>query len=664
MFFERVSAMLGGNVDRSLIARSTVIQPYRARPDDKKYVAQIESRLREFVAPQDLTSHLRLLAAFRALRSRVQKEDGSAPPTYKASMMDESPPTELNNANGFLWAKFVTRALYRFDLYVRQVLSTLPQVKAFAPDFASFRDGVKGIQVQAIDVPDTHLPPLDVALIWHVYRLNPSRILEDSHRDTPYAPLRKLDFPLESLAKTILIDEARVVNNAAQDTWERSTHTPFNPLMSQSEVAPIRCPHCRTTCTVSFDDLVANQWKTKCANCAKTFGASQVTGRAWIDDVQRWSEGGDDETGFRLRGAIFSPHDGYYFSKDPYAAVLLRCIANKRVSTATMWGNVSEPDNNKDIYGELQRGIWSAEELGRMYDFDIDKISAALLQELKRMSIYLPGKEGRAVNARRADIRHRLALMIKNYKQSHPLSHASIDLVGAVQRQFRFVDSVQQLGWLSNPETLDTRSALLRYRAWVALVSLKAGVLVPTLDIDLCWHTHMLSSTYYWDMIMTVGLFLDHEDKVEEKDMEEAASKTQYIWKHAFGQPYTENSTEKKSLLSKLKGKNRAHNNPQYSLSTTQSVNLIDPATYATLQADMRPFYVTGNHGAGLGACMAGNMDKVGYSACLAVNLGFNDRDAGIYSYASSYSRDGESIQKALPPYETYMTPIAMGFGP
>ena len=61
---------------------------------------------------------------------------------------------------------------------------------------------------------------------------------------------------------------------------------------------------------------------------------------------------------------------------------------------------------------------------------------------------------------------------------------------------------------------------------------------------------------------------------------------------------------------------------------------------------------------------MAGNMDKVGYSACLAVNLGFNDRDAGIYSYASSYSRDGESIQKALPPYETYMTPIAMGFGP
>lgn len=622
----------------------------------------MEARLREFIAPQDLVLHLRLLAAFHTLRSQVMKADGLAPPPYEASMSEEWPSAVSSDVSESLWVKFVTRALYRFDTYVRQVLSTIPQANDFVPDFTTLGGAGKGIHARAVDLPEIYLPPLDVALIWHVYRLNPSRIMEDSYRDTPYATLGKIDFPLSSLSKYTLVEEAQVVNQAAQDTWEHCTRIPFNPFMPQSEAAPIRCPHCSAVCTVSWDDLVTIQWKTKCVNCTKVFGASQVIGRAWVDDVQRWSEGGDDEIGFRLRGAIISPHDGYYFKKDPYAAVLLRCVANKRLSTATMWGKVTKPDNNKDIYGDLERGTLSANEFGQMYDYDIDEMSAALLRQLKAMSIYLPGKEGRAVNARRADIRHRLALMIRNYKQSHLLSHASIDLVGAVQRQYRFVDSIQQLGWLSNPQMLDSRSALLRYRAWVALVSLKAGVLVPTLDIDLCWHTHMLSCSYYWDMISTVGLFLDHEDKVEKKDMDEAASKTEYIWKHVFGQPYAEGSAAKKGLLSKWKGKSRGHDQPRYPFSTAQSVNLTDPSTYAALQAEMRPFFVTGNHGAALGACMAGNMDKVGYSACMAVDLGFSERDAGIYSHASSYNRNGEATQ-TLPPYEYYAMPATMGIG-
>lgn len=606
------------------------------------------------MASRDLTSHLKLLSAFHALRSQVQKAGSLVPPAYKTSMAEETPSAEPGDADGLVWIKFLTRALYRFDIYVRQVLATVP-ITNRTTNFTALQNPDKVMNAQSMEVPETHLPPLDVALIWHTYRLNPSRILEDSHRDDMYAPLAKLDFPLASLSKCIDIEQAAIVCQAAKDTWERCTHSPFDPLVPQGEAAQIRCPYCGTLCTVSWDDLTTDQWRTTCTNCVKTFGSSQVLGRAWIDDVQRWSEGGDDETGFRLRGAIISPHDGYYFGKDPYAAILLRCFSNKRVSTATMWGKVSQPDNNKDIYGELERGTMSAYQFGEMHSFDVDEMSAALLRQLEGMPIYLPGRDSRAVNARRADIRHRLALMIKNYKQSHPLSSASIDLVGAVQRQYRFVDSVWQLGWLAQPETLDTKSALLRYRAWVSLVSLKAGVLVPTLDIDLCWHTHMLSARYYWDMTTTVGLFLDHEDKVEEKDMEEAASQTESIWSHVFGEPYAASSVEKKRFLSKWKGKSRAQTPTRCPFSKTQTVILVHPSVYASLQPEMRPFYVPGNHGAGLGACMAGNPDKVGYSACMAVNLGFGERDAGIFSYSSSFNRNGVSSSPAIPPYDMYM---------
>ena len=54
---------------------------------------------------------------------------------------------------------------------------------------------------------------------------------------------------------------------------------------------------------------------------------------------------------------------------------------------------------------------------------------------------------------------------------------------------------------------------------------------VPTLDIDLAWHTHQLSGPKYnSDCLQLIGRFVDHNDKVEEVHLADAFDVTCRAW--------------------------------------------------------------------------------------------------------------------------------------
>jgi len=117
----------------------------------------------------------------------------------------------------------------------------------------------------------------------------------------------------------------------------------------------------------------------------------------------------------------------------------------------------------------------------------------------------------------------------------------SIDLVGAVSallllnlayllicdhvldrqilRQTTFTSKIFALGWLdpSNPNPPLVQS-ITRYHNFLHLLAkFQRQFLVPTLDIDLGWHTHQLSGgAYMSDTKRCVGRHVDHDDKVEE----------------------------------------------------------------------------------------------------------------------------------------------------
>jgi len=112
------------------------------------------------------------------------------------------------------------------------------------------------------------------------------------------------------------------------------------------------------------------------------------------------------------------------------------------------------------------------------------------------------------------------------YLPTSPASSASLSLTEAVIRQGSFVEKMHNHLWLRSPaffscppegETIGTLPrAQHRYRNFFSLFSKFPGeTMVPTLDVDLFWHTHQLSPILYFRYCLThAKRFIDHDDKL------------------------------------------------------------------------------------------------------------------------------------------------------
>jgi len=116
-----------------------------------------------------------------------------------------------------------------------------------------------------------------------------------------------------------------------------------------------------------------------------------------------------------------------------------------------------------------------------------------------------------------------------------------IQLAAAVQRQASFVQKMDAQLWIRSPALCGTlRRAQDRYNRFLKLFKLYPGtMLVPTLDIDLVWHTHQLSPSRYVDATVDIaGRFLDHDDKLEKSTLDEGIDKTKTLFRIRFGKEY------------------------------------------------------------------------------------------------------------------------------
>ncbi|KAH8923813.1 hypothetical protein BT69DRAFT_132293 [Atractiella rhizophila] len=104
---------------------------------------------------------------------------------------------------------------------------------------------------------------------------------------------------------------------------------------------------------------------------------------------------------------------------------------------------------------------------------------------------------------------------------------------------------VEDLRW-TTPHSFDTDfnpliRAITRYHAFLDIQQSSSKFsLVPTLDIDLVLHTHLLSHyKYREDSTRLLGQVLKHEDKVEENELANAFEETAKAWNRHFGVPLT-----------------------------------------------------------------------------------------------------------------------------
>jgi hypothetical protein len=114
-------------------------------------------------------------------------------------------------------------------------------------------------------------------------------------------------------------------------------------------------------------------------------------------------------------------------------------------------------------------------------------------------------------------------------------------LVEAVQRQDSFIDKMEKQLWIRSPAVKGTLCrAIDRYGKFLKLFKLYPHMMfVPTLDIDLVWHTHQCSpSRYEAGTVKIAGRLIDHDEEFGETTLNIGFTRTRDFYRIRFGQDY------------------------------------------------------------------------------------------------------------------------------
>ncbi|GAQ39642.1 hypothetical protein AtubIFM56815_007913 [Aspergillus tubingensis] len=121
----------------------------------------------------------------------------------------------------------------------------------------------------------------------------------------------------------------------------------------------------------------------------------------------------------------------------------------------------------------------------------------------------------------------------QNQERRPSISPENEALLHNVLRQMNFIDQMHDCLWISYPDAEDIlETARKRYNNFVELFRLHPGVmLVPTLDIDLVWHTHLCSAARYRGFMMErVGRFINHDDKLGKGALDDGFERTKELY--------------------------------------------------------------------------------------------------------------------------------------
>nr|UWK20117.1 hypothetical protein TPOLY_g2 [Trichoderma polysporum] len=146
--------------------------------------------------------------------------------------------------------------------------------------------------------------------------------------------------------------------------------------------------------------------------------------------------------------------------------------------------------------------------------------------------------------------------MMSRYWQN--FSPFALDLCAAAMRQGSFIEKMVNIDWLHSPTARDTTSRLIvKYERFVKIMQKHPRrMVVPTLDVDLAWHTHQLNpSHYYYYTVSMTGKFIDHDDKIDEDKLDTCFQWTTKQYQDMFGEVYSESIRSSQiSGLGKLLG--------------------------------------------------------------------------------------------------------------
>ncbi|CAG8529309.1 2701_t:CDS:1, partial [Scutellospora calospora] len=137
---------------------------------------------------------------------------------------------------------------------------------------------------------------------------------------------------------------------------------------------------------------------------------------------------------------------------------------------------------------------------------------------------------------------------ILNIQDESPFS---LNLVNAVIRQYKFTDKI--INDYAIKASMNHSQAIERYKKFLLLIKNNERNLVPTIDIDLCWHTHMLHAIDYRNFTKKyTGEIINHDDKISESILSDNFKQTSDIWYKNFNELYSDdNLNDNKNIKNK-----------------------------------------------------------------------------------------------------------------
>lgn len=375
---------------------------------------------------------------------------------------------------------------------------------------------------------------IDVLMVWHSHMLNPRSFLENCIRYGKMS-LWATGFPWPLINeclddKTLGYD----AGESARNEFESRTGLSWDNLQDPPR-KDIKCPNCgklvhvlwtagcigyqSTTPFENFYGFADKSFNATCSKCRYIITHDKLRVAKFRRDVQRLLERDSPMPGtfYNLHGVPEEAGKAWLNLRSFFPNWLLQAVGKDMLMVTHPL--ISRCENIADVRDELESKI---------------KILAILCQKA--------GKPSR----RRLSLEEKVAFrrMMSSYWDN--TSAFSLDLVGAVIRQGTFVLKMDNIDWLHFPTVLKTMTRLIKkYKIFFdIMVSHPQRMAVPTLDVDLTWHTHQLSpSRYFQYSVLHSNLasatrdhvFIDHDDKVGEDKLSDGFEWTSKMYKKMTG---------------------------------------------------------------------------------------------------------------------------------
>ncbi|KAK5125535.1 hypothetical protein LTR85_000646 [Meristemomyces frigidus] len=502
-------------------------------------------------------AHLKVLECFYRLRQQIGSTDGlygienSVVTAAGLSPNSETANAELLTKLGEKrWAIYVARAVDRFDKWI---VSVVPGAQAVRIS-TLVTEGPQGTLCEPMDDKPLHfdrdnMPPADVLMVWHAYMLNPRAYLEDCLR---WGRMRlwHTSFPwqagVDCINSETFVWEA---GDGAEDVFRHMTGLPYDNLaMTGPKV--LKCPGCDvdtpapwTTCSnnvptgsfpshkalgVAIDDMLSSgtgycdkNFLTPCSACGTDITHERLKAAKFCNDVKRLLSPDNVPMGGTLLGL-----EGI-----PWKAAGQKDISTMEITETT----------NKLLYEGLGELILRQKDLGgKGGSQSMEGIRDLVEQALQNRTYIRKVRKSlsqRLLRAERIAIRR---MMSRYWENSSPFA---LDLVGAVVRQGSFIEKMHNIDWLHSPALPSTMKRLVtKYERFVAIMGgSPMRMAVPTLDVDLAWHTHQLNPySYLQYTIKCTRQFVDHDDKIAETTLNTSFEWTSSQYQKLYKEPYSE----------------------------------------------------------------------------------------------------------------------------